>query len=320
LVPNFTHLVFVSGKEELCIIEDTGTCRIFSLVTQTFKSVVSLVGASYDNLIYHRPSSLEVTEAILEAFSSPDGTCLLLVTEVPDNTLIRCVHWASFGSNEGIKLHELPHISERSQMVVSSVGHRDSCHLLFLDTEDKSCRSLLIRMTSRVSDFVIQSDVGGFHTDQTLGSSVNNSLIECHAEVWTKFPVDGGVFEMQECKNAVLRARSILFISSAPPPKFSVYFNSMINDFEAKIQKPTKRPLKQIEVMALENCPFDSLQEAIRVSELPMGEWLARMFCMVPIHLAVTNSNRFNPLKDGMSSPEFERALLGANAIQIAQA
>jgi hypothetical protein len=311
--------VFIAGTEELCIIEDTGNCRIFSLVTQTFRSVV-IAAISYENLIYYRPSPQEVSGTIFEAFSSPDGICLLLITKVDDITQIRCIHWASFGSNQGIELYGLPHISERSQVAVSSVGHRDSCHLLFLDTEGQNCRSLHIRMTSKLSEFSLQSDVSGFHTDQTLVSSVNNSLIECHAEVWTKFPVEGGVFEVQEYENTVLRAPSILFVSSASPSKFSPYFSSMVNNFEARVQKPTKGSLKQIKITASTNCPIELLQDAITVSELPMGEWLARMFCLVPIHLAMTSSNRFNPLKDGMSSPEFERSLLGANAVQIAHA
>jgi hypothetical protein len=36
--------------------------------------------------------------------------------------------------------------------------------------------------------------------------------------------------------------------------------------------------------------------------------------------LAVTGSNRFIPLKDGMISPQFEQSLLGANVAQISEA
>jgi hypothetical protein len=153
-----------------------------------------------------------------------------------------------------------------------------------------------------------------------VSAGINNSLIDCHAEVWTRFPVHGGAVKRELSKTAILQARSILFVSSALPSKFPQYFATLIRDFETKTRKPTRGFLKQIKIAASQECPPDFLCGDIATSELPLGEWLVGMFCLIPIHLAVTNSNRFNPLKDGMSSPEFERSLLGANVIQIAQA
>jgi hypothetical protein len=36
-IPQFTHMVFVAGSEELLLVEATGSCRIFSLVTENFR-------------------------------------------------------------------------------------------------------------------------------------------------------------------------------------------------------------------------------------------------------------------------------------------
>ena len=47
------------------------------------------------------------------------------------------------------------------------------------------------------------------------------------------------------------------------------------------------------------------------------GEWLVDTLCLIPIHLAVARDNRFIPLKDGVWSPDQERALLGATVDQV---
>lgn len=37
--PEFSHLEFVAGTEELLLVERTGTARIYSLVTENFRCV-----------------------------------------------------------------------------------------------------------------------------------------------------------------------------------------------------------------------------------------------------------------------------------------
>jgi hypothetical protein len=39
IIPTFSQMVFVAGTEELLLVEDTGFCRIFSLVTENFRCV-----------------------------------------------------------------------------------------------------------------------------------------------------------------------------------------------------------------------------------------------------------------------------------------
>jgi hypothetical protein len=91
----------------------------------------------------------------------------------------------------------------------------------------------------------------------------------------------------------------------------------MVFDFEGKIRKPEGH-LRDIQITSAQN--WSPLDNVGRISTLHIGDWLVGMLCLIPIHLAVTASNRFNPLKDGVSSAEFDRTLLGANVTQIAQA
>ena len=55
----------------------------------------------------------------------------------------------------------------------------------------------------------------------------------------------------------------------------------------------------------------------LETSEFRAGEWLVDLLCLIPIHIAVAQNDRFVPLKDGVHSSEFERTLLGATVEQV---
>jgi len=94
-----------------------------------------------------------------------------------------------------------------------------------------------------------------------------------------------------------------------------MYFSNMVYAFEMQTRKPTGSELKNITVQtwrpdeALGMCT--SLGEWAEAS-VPAGEWLVDILCLIPIHIAVARENRFIPLKDGVSSSELEKSLLGA--------
>ena len=54
------------------------------------------------------------------------------------------------------------------------------------------------------------------------------------------------------------------------------------------------------------------------VSTFKAGKWTVDLFCLITIHIALARDNRFIPLKDGIWSPDEEKALLGATINQVA--
>jgi hypothetical protein len=135
--------------------------------------------------------------------------------------------------------------------------------------------------------------------------------------MWTRFPVNAAIVKTS-VTDALHRPKSILFVSNAPSNLIAPYFDTMIKDFEYKTRKPTKDVLKDTKVVAAQD--WKSASTCIANSEFQTGDWLVGLFCLIPIHLAVTRSNRFIPLKDGVDSPKFEHSLLGANVAQISEA
>ncbi|PVF98362.1 hypothetical protein CPB86DRAFT_825740 [Serendipita vermifera] len=298
--PSFSQFSFISGSEELLVAEANGSCRIFSLITENF-----------------RPSTLKLDGNIVNAASSPDGACLFVKMDIGGTIGIRCFHCTSFGSHQGIEIPWPENVPESSPMIVSSLGHRSITHLIFLDPDNNACRSLLMQVTHKSSEFSFRSDHSSGSNEGSNRETINNSLIDCHAEVWTRFPVHAAI-KRETTEAAIHFPRSVNFVSSASISSFAPYFLSMVREFEVKTRKPTKGMLRQIKVSA--HSEWDPTISSSVVSELQAGDWLVGLFCLIPIHLAITKSNRFVPLKDGVSSPDFERSLLGANVAQISEA
>ena len=107
------------------------------------------------------------------------------------------------------------------------------------------------------------------------------------------------------------------FISPNLPDNLSRYFKALVHDFEQKSRKPTIQ-LAKINIAVRSS--FDPTSPNLSISKFKAGDWLAGLFCLIPIHLAVTGQSRFIPLRDGVISQEFEQSLLGADVSRIAEA
>lgn len=201
-------------------------------------------------------------------------------------------------------------------MMVSSVGIRSSTHIIFTVPQDNFCGSLYVHITRKSSEFAFRSNFDNSESARNIKRTANNSLIDCHAEVWTRFPVQAPICRETNA-SAIHVPRTVTFVSSSPSAPFSAYFTKMIRDFEHKTRKPTKGVLAQLRVKSQNK--WDPIKAKDATSELQAGDWLVGLFYLIPLHLAITGSNRFIPLKDGIISPQFEQTLLGANVSQIAE-
>ncbi|KAH7337773.1 hypothetical protein B0J17DRAFT_573266 [Rhizoctonia solani] len=289
---------FVSGLEEVCLVETSGRARIFSLITQQFRN-----------------ASLQIDRPIVDAFSSPDGSCLFVVVPTDESTSHRLLafHWASFGNNKkGIEsAHLRPCDGYR---VATRFDGRGRVHIVSFSGASKSISSTVLQITQKATEFAFRSDREHSHKKAT--ETINNSLIDCHLEVWTRFPVVPAV-----ARNTLTaidrRARQLIFVSSVSLQGVQEYFSRMISTFEATTRKPMSGTLAAIEVMSTKEAGRDIVSN---VSEFKLGSFIVELLCLIPLHLAVTRENRFIPLKDGVWDPEYERSLLGADVAAIVDA
>lgn len=311
----FRHIAFVCGNsEEIAIIDDQAQIRVFSLVTQQFWFVttahplLSLIRFWCSD----RPATVQLESVPASAYSLPDGSCLL----VQLSTGFRVFHWSTFGSTDGIAVAHLNAPHQSDGQVLTSFGNRANVHLVNYMPSTHQCSSMALSITSRATEFSFrEKQTVSSNEKPHFSSTVNNSLIDCHADVWTRYPVIPAI-----CRGTVDArsrvTRSIDFVTPCSHSKFPKYFKEMVSNFEKRTRKPTEDQLGKIIVRAMSHEDF-LRQSSLCLSVPRLGEWIVEILCLIPIHIAVARDNRFVPLKDGVWSAEFERSLAGATVDHI---
>ena len=197
--------------------------------------------------------------------------------------------------------------------------HRNNIHLIGLDPESQSCRSVILAITRKATEFTFQ-ERRSKGSSSNGKSTVHNCLIDCHADVWTRFPVVPAVKRHTITSSSERQQKTLVFVTDDDRRPFSSHFSDIISSFERASRKPTGDELRSIAVSA---STFPSFADQVLsspdwpVSRFRAGEWLADLLCLIPIHIAVTHENRFVPLKDGVVSTQLEKALLGAEVNKI---
>jgi len=267
---------------------------------------------------YQRPASLKLPRLPSTIYSSPDGSCLLTSTIDDDSLSIRSYHWNTFGSTEGIHLQVM--IPSRSTLVLTSLLNRNVVHLVSLDADAHICRSVALDIKGKVTEFMFKEKGAKRSSGGDGAATIHNCLVDCHADVWTRFPVIPAVRRQIFTTSSKRLSRRLSFVTDSNHDAFEPHFSDLIRSFEKNTKKPTGEELKAIRVQALS---FDILLPEITrdtvwsVNCLKVGEWLLDLLCLIPIHLAITRENRFIPLKDGVFSAELEKTLLGAEVTHI---
>ena len=270
-------------------------------------------------LSWIRPATLFLDQNPYNVHSTTDGSCLLVSYGHESELTITAYHWDSFGSTEGIRL-DIPPLPVDEPFVVTSLLPRTAVHVLRLDFSGRCLQSYALDITRRMTEFTFRPEKPNRSHSGAKNIKAHNCLIDCHSEVWIRFPVLAAV-QRETISSASLRNdKSLVFITDRDFDEFAPYFSRMIHNFVRTSKKPTGDILKSIKVSAKLFPAF--VQELCgsgqwNASQYRAGEWIVDLLCLIPIHIAVTKENRFVPLKDGIYSPELEKSLLGAEVNRI---
>ncbi|KAI9455154.1 hypothetical protein BJY52DRAFT_1122135, partial [Lactarius psammicola] len=294
---SITHACFVHGSEEILFVDSNAQARIFSLIT-----------------LRPKPASLQLPQIPRAIYSAPDGSCVLVVLDEDGERTITAYYWSTFASARGISV-TLPGLPvDLDAALLTSVVIRNNIHLIGLDLETQSCRSVVLDITRKATEFIFQerrSKTLSSHCEQT----VHNCLIDCYSDIWTRFPVVPAVKRNGITSSGQRQQKTLMFVTDDHRDPFSTRFSDIITVFEKTSHKPTGDELKSIAVSAR---TFPSFAQQFLsspdwpVSRFRAGEWLADLLCLIPINIAITHGNRFVPLKDGVVSAQLEKSLLGA--------
>ena len=200
------------------------------------------------------------------------------------------------------------------------MGSRGNVFLMGLDVDAQCVKSIAVDITRNVTEFMFKERGSKHPSKKSTRQTVNNSMLDCHAEVWTRFPIVAAVGRQTITSSSERCRKSLTFITENPKQPFSSYFSDLIQKFEKATRKPAGDELRRIEIFAADFGLFQSkvIQDPNwNVSRYRFGEWLVDLLCLIPIHIAVCRENRFIPLADGILSSELEQSLLGAEVNKI---
>ncbi|KAF9228244.1 hypothetical protein BS17DRAFT_877588 [Gyrodon lividus] len=298
------HACFISGSEEILLVDSQAFGRIFSLTTMQF-----------------RPATLNLHEIPTALHSSPDGSCFLAFFSGNPEPRVSSFHWSTFGSTDGHVL-AIPGFFPGDPLSLTSMVSRTSVHLIKLDSQAHVCQSVALDITRKVTEFMFKER--GVRGQSAKGSkfTAHNCLLDCHVEVWTRFPVLPAVQRTAISSLSTRYGRSLMFVTDCDYELFRSYFSDLIDKFERATKKPTGDLLKNFSgsITAISFAVFVSkfrIDKQWPVSRFKAGEWIVDFLCLIPIQIAVAKENRFVPLKDGVYSPETEKSLLGADVNRI---
>jgi hypothetical protein len=268
----------------------------------------------------YRPASLQLSQVPRAVYSSPDGSCVLLVQEENGVSTLTAHHWSTFASTGDVISVTLPHFPvDLNAALLTSIFNRNNIHLIGLDLQSRSCRSVVLDITCKAPKFSFQKrrlKVPSGHGKY----NVRNCLIDCHADIWTRFPIVPVVKRRTITSSNERQQRTLVFVTNGDGRRFSSHFSDLIHTFEKASRKPTGDELRGISVSSR---TFPSFAHGFLssldwpVSRFRTGEWLADLLCLIPIHIATTHKSRFVPLKDGVVSARLEKSLLGAEVNKI---
>ncbi|KAG1809692.1 uncharacterized protein BJ212DRAFT_1379102 [Suillus subaureus] len=299
---SINHACFICGGEELLLVDTSAQARVYSLTTMQF-----------------RPATLNLIQIPTAVYSTPDGSCLITAHVRGPGLLLTAYHWSTFGSTDGIPL-EIPDLHSDQPLLLTSLTNRNIVHLVSLDISTQSCRSIALDITRKVTEFTFKEKGARGGNAKPESVTAHNCLIDCHAEVWTRFPVLPAVQRETITSSSERCRRTLVFVTDLDHHTFVPHFHDLVLNFERMSKKPTGNLLKRIAVSATTQSAFHHghLDGAEwNVSKFRAGEWLAEFLCLIPIQIAVTKENRFIPLKDGVYSTELEKSLLGADVNRI---
>lgn len=231
----------------------------------------------------HRPASITINECIVDAFCTPDGSCLLVSVVVdesfPHRHKLLAFHTASFGSNEhGIRPEYILPYSDAGRSVTSVQG-RDRIHILSFSSEDKTITSFALQVKQKITSFVFRTDQAESQ-DQTR-RTVNNCLLDCHKEVWIRFPLLPTVSRSILSSDA-RQPRNLVFASPINLDSAEDYFTRMLEKFKETTHKPMDRSLAGTSVISSPDAP-SALVQQITPSKYQLGRFIVELLCLIPL-------------------------------------
>ncbi|CAI2180537.1 19077_t:CDS:10, partial [Funneliformis geosporum] len=133
-----------------------------------------------------------------------------------------------------------------------------------------------------------------------------NGLIDAYKLMFEKYPVDSCVYPEQ---NRPLNLKIVLdIVNSDKIDEYEEKFEEYISEIFKDLKNSTKKPTTVLKKFSTSVITFEELDiknvkfQKKNSSEYELGDWIIQLCCLIPIQIAITRNNLFQPLRNGLSS------------------
>lgn len=291
------------------MVDALGQMALLSLLTKQFQYVCPDMNNYIETWSPLSAATVSLKAPPVYLQSTIDGSCLLIGRRTAQQTWeIHAFHLASFGSDQDGTLVDIGSFNADGQLSISSIQDHSSCALKIFDPLSLRLTWIPLKITSNMSEYSFQSSDD---FDGQRESTSTSFLLYCFAEIWNRFPIVPTIERRRSFQLSY--THSISFVAPRNHEFFIKTFKNQMQEFARTTYKPMADRFSSTIVTA-----SDSITSAVSRSSFTAGDWLASLFCLIPIQIAITQSNTFVPLKDGYRSSTFEDSILGANVEHVA--
>ena len=223
---------------------------------------------------------MTLDQSLTSVHSTPDGACLLLSFTIGPKVVLKAYHWATFGSTDGIAISCPDNFTE--PLLVTSMVNRANIHVISLDTTSKACSSLALDITKKITDFTFREHGEVGLSKRKSANTLHNCLIDCHEDVWTRFPVLAAVQHQTILSSHGRCSPKLVFVMDGREHHQHVgpHFLEMKHRFHQKTHKPLSNDLRNMEATAQDFDQFLHSPDWDK-SVFCVGEWLVNIICLV---------------------------------------
>ncbi|KAH9023379.1 hypothetical protein EDB85DRAFT_2277891 [Lactarius pseudohatsudake] len=260
---SIVHACFVHKSEEILFVDSNAQATIFSLVTLR-----------------------------------PEYTRFSTVQDEGGERTITAYHWSTFTATRRISvtLSDFPASVDFDAALLTSIVNRDNIHFVGLDLNSRTCRSVVLDITQKATEFAFQGiamvTFGHAYHFAAIGSSDGRGVPQRYdladgdhmgSKKSSRGPEKGcpywlpgaeaahvvSVVKRRTTSSGQRRQKTLIFVTDDYRRPLPSYFSHIISTFEKTSHKPTGDELKSIVVSAQ---PFPSFTRQF----LSSSDWLAR--------------------------------------------
>lgn len=165
-----------------------------------------------------------------------------------------------------------------SSCLITSFQNSGQAHLISMDLAwPHKITSKALQMRQNPA----RLDSEGWGSKVTVQDTINNCLVDCHSDVWSRFPVLSAV-QRNSYSDSERKPLSITFVSEGNFVRVNSYFTRLVSSFQKTTSKPIGGKQSGLSIQCSSHAPLTVIEQ-ISSSCFRFGSFVTEFLCLIPI-------------------------------------